>query len=445
MNALRPPKYERSYTYRMSALRIGIAGLGTVGAGVVRLLAENAELIATRAGVPITVTAVSARQRARDRGVDLAGPHWHEDALALAADPDVDVVVELIGGSEGIARQLIERSIAAGKHVVTANKALLAVHGSALADAAEYAGVTLAFEGAVAGGIPVIKVLREGLAGNRISRVAGILNGTCNYILTVMRTEGKEFGEVLAEAQALGYAEADPSFDIDGIDAAHKLAILAALAFGRQVDFAAVHVEGIRAINALDISFAEELGYRIKLLGIAQETAAGVEMRVHPAMVPKAALLASVDGVYNAVLAQGDFVGSVFLQGRGAGAGPTASAVIADLIDIARGTRIPVWGAAARQLSARPALPISAHRGAYFLRLMVVDQPGVLADVTAILRDHGVSLESMLQHGRKPGEAVPIVLVTHETTEAAMGKAIAGIAKLDAVLERPALIRIEPS
>jgi homoserine dehydrogenase len=368
---------------------------------------------------------------------------WHADALTLV--DDVDVVVELIGGSEGIARSLVERGIAAGKHVVTANKALLAVHGNALAQAAEAAGVVLGFEAAVAGGIPVVKALREGLAGNRISRVAGILNGTCNYILTVMRTQGKEFAEVLAEAQALGYAEADPSFDIDGIDTAHKLAILAALAFGRPVDFAAVHVEGIRGVNALDISFAEELGYRIKLLGIAQETASGVEMRVHPAMVPRAALLAAVDGVFNAVLAEGDFVGEVFLQGRGAGAGPTASAVVADLIDIARGVRIPVWGAAGRQLAARPALPISEHRGAYFLRLMVVDQPGVLADVTAILRDHGVSLESMLQHGRKPGEAVPIVLVTHEVSEAAMAAAIAGIGKLEAVLAKPALIRIEPS
>ena len=429
----------------MSVLRVGIAGLGTVGAGVMRVLAENAELITARAGKDITVTAVSARSRGLERGVALTGLRWHDDALALADDPDVDVVVELIGGSEGVARRLVEQAIAGGKPVVTANKALLAVHGSGLAQAAEEAGVTLAYEAAVAGGIPVIKALREGLAGNRISRVAGILNGTCNYILTVMRTDGKEFGEVLADAQALGYAEADPSFDIDGIDAAHKLAILAALAFGRKVDFAAVHVEGIRAVNALDIIFADELGYRIKLLGIAQETAAGVEMRVHPAMVPKAALLASVDGVFNAVLAQGDFVGSVFLQGRGAGAGPTASAVVADLIDIARGSNVPVWGAARRQLSERPALPISQHHGAYFMRLMVVDQPGVLADVTAILRDHGVSLESMLQHGRKPGEAVPIVLVTHETSEAAMGKAVARIAKLEAVLERPALIRIEPS
>ncbi len=429
----------------MTSLRVGIAGLGTVGAGVVRLLQDNAELIAMRAGMPVLVTAVSARDRGLDRGVSLAGLRWHDDARALASDADVDVVVELIGGAEGLAKSLVELSIAAGKPVVTANKALLAIHGTALAQAAEESGVVLGFEAAVAGGIPVIKALREGLAGNRISRVAGILNGTCNYILTVMRVEGKDFAEVLADAQALGYAEADPSFDVDGVDAAHKLAILAALVFGRKVDFEAVHVEGIRRINALDISFAEELGYRIKLLGIAQEAEAGVEMRVHPAMVPKAALLASVDGVFNAVLAQGDFVGQVFLQGRGAGAGPTASAVVADLIDIARGSNIPVWGAAGGLLSASPAVPISQHHGAYFLRLMVVDQPGVLADVTAILRDHGVSLESMLQHGRKPGEAVPIVLVTHETNEAAIEKAIARIAMLEAVLETPALIRIEPS
>ena len=427
----------------MTALRVGIAGLGTVGTGVVRLLAENAALIASRAGRPITVTAVSARQRGLERGVRLAGLPWHEDALAVAADPDVDVVVELIGGSEGVARALVERGIAAGKPVVTANKALLALHGGALALAAENAGVTLGFEAAVAGGIPAIKCLREGLAGNRVRRVTGILNGTSNYILTTMRNEGKEFAEVLAEAQALGYAEADPSFDIDGIDAAHKLAILAALAFGQPVDFTAVHVEGIRGINALDISFADELGYRIKLLGIAQETGSGLEMRVHPAMVPKSTLLAGVDGVFNAVLAEADFVGTLFLQGRGAGAGPTASAVVADLIDIARGISVPVWGMANRRLSPRPFLPIAAHRGAYFLRLMVVDQPGVLADVTAILRDHGISLESMLQHGRKPGEAVPIVLVTHETSEAAIRAAIAGIAGLEAVLKAPALIRIE--
>jgi homoserine dehydrogenase len=428
----------------MAALRVGVAGLGTVGAGVVRLLAENFSVIAARAGREIVVTAVSARDAARDRGVSLAGMKWHADAVGLATDPDVDVVVELIGGADGAAKSLVEAAILAGKPVVTANKALLAVHGSTLAEMAEAAGVSLGFEAAVAGGIPVIKVLREGLAGNRLSRIAGILNGTCNYILTVMREEGKDFSAVLADAQALGYAEADPSFDIDGVDAAHKLAILAALAFGRRVDFGAVHVEGIRRISALDISFAEELGYRIKLLGIAREISGGVEVRVHPAMVPKGALLAAVEGVFNAVLAEGDFAGTIFLQGRGAGAGPTASAVVADLIDICRGGALPVFGARMGALADSPAVPMPKHVGAFFLRLMVVDQPGVLADVTAILRDCNVSLESMLQHGRAPGEAVPIVLVTHETSEAAMNEAIARIGKLASVLEAPALIRIEP-
>jgi homoserine dehydrogenase len=428
----------------MQALRVGVAGLGTVGAGVVRLLAENASVIAARAARKIVVSAVSARDSARDRGVSLAGMNWHDDPVGLATDADVDVVVELIGGSEGPAKSVVEAAILAGKPVVTANKALLAVHGSTLAEMAEAAGVALGFEAAVAGGIPVIKAVREGLAGNRIFRVAGILNGTCNYILTVMREEGKDFADVLADAQALGYAEADPSFDIDGVDAAHKLAILAALAFGRRVDFGAVHIEGIRRVSALDISFAEELGYRIKLLGIAREISGGVEVRVHPAMVPKGALLAAVEGVFNAVLVEGDFAGTIFLQGRGAGAGPTASAVVADLIDLSRGASIPVFGARMVALADSPAVPMQKHVGAFFLRLMVVDQPGVLADVTAILRDCNVSLESMLQHGRAPGEAVPIVLVTHETSEAAMSQAIARIGKLASVLAAPALIRIEP-
>ncbi len=429
----------------MGPLRVGVAGLGTVGAGVLRMLAENGDVIAARAGREIKVTAVSARARDKDRGVSLAGMNWHDDAESLAWDSQVDVVIELIGGSNGPAKALVEAAIMAGKPVVTANKALLAVHGATLAAAAEQAAVALGFEAAVAGGIPVIKALREGLAGNRISRVAGILNGTCNYILTVMREQKRDFADVLADAQALGYAEADPSFDIDGVDAAHKLAILAALAFGRPVDFAAVHIEGIRRVSALDISFAEELGYRIKLLGIARETAGGVEVRVHPAMVPVKNFLASVDGVFNAVLAEGDFVGTILLQGRGAGAGPTASAVVADLIDIARGANIPVFGARMSALAESPAAPVQKHVGAYFLRLMVVDQPGVLADVTAILRDCNVSLESMLQHGRAPGEAVPIVLVTHETNEGAINQAIARIGKLASVLEAPALIRIEPN
>jgi homoserine dehydrogenase len=312
-----------------------------------------------------------------------------------------------------------------------------------LAQAAEEAGVSLAFEATVAGGIPVIKALREGLAANRIRRVAGILNGTCNFILTSMRERGREFADVLAEAQKLGYAEADPSFDIDGVDTAHKLAILAALAFGRAVRFDDVYVEGIRQVSALDIAFARELGYRIKLLGIARRTEAGIESRVHPCMVPENAPLARVDGVYNAVVAEGDFVGRVMLEGRGAGAGPTASAVVADLIDLARGRTVPVWGAAAASLSDAPAVPMSAYVGAYYMRLMVLDRPGVIADIAGALRDSGVSLESMLQHGRAPGEAVPVVLVTHETQESQMRLAVDRIERLDSVLERPSVIRIE--
>jgi homoserine dehydrogenase len=425
------------------SLAVALAGLGTVGTGVLRLLRDNADVIAARAGRPIAVTAVSARDRTRDRGISLAGLRWHDDPTALAADPAVDVVVELIGGADGPARELVMAAIGQGKQVVTANKAMLAVHGAALAVAAEKAGVALGFEAAVAGGIPVIKAVREGLAGNRIERIVGILNGTCNYILTQMRELGREFADVLADAQRLGYAEADPSFDIDGIDAAHKLAILAALAFGRPVAFDAVHVEGIRAVSALDIGFAAELGYRIKLLGIARRLAGGVEARVHPCMVPSNAPIARVDGVYNAVVTEGDFVGRIMLEGRGAGAGPTASAVVADLIDIARGRATPVWGTSAEALSSAPSVPISAHVGCYYLRLMVVDRPGVIADVTAVLRDQGVSLESMLQRGRSPGEAVPVVLVTHETGEAAMRLALDRIAALDAVLEPPIMIRIE--
>ena len=434
----------------MRPLSVALAGLGTVGTGVLRLLRENADIVAARAGRPIVVTAVSARDRGRDRGISLAGLRWYEAPVALAADAETDAVVELIGGAEGPARALVEAAIAAGKPVVTANKALLAVHGAALAAAAEAEGVPLGFEAAVAGGIPVIKALREGLAGNRLVRVAGILNGTCNYILSVMAERGREFAEVLGEAQRLGYAEADPAFDIDGIDAAHKLAILAAIAFGRPVAFGDVHVEGIRHISALDIGFAHELGYRIKLLGIARRVdggagRAGISARVHPCMVPAGSPLARVDGVYNAVVAEGDFVGRLMLEGRGAGAGPTASAVVADLIDLARNRSAPVWGAASAALSDLPSLPMSAHLGTYYLRLMVVDRAGVIADVTAVLRDLDISLESMLQRGRSPGEAVPVVLVTHETREAAIRAAIERITALDVVLERPVLIRIEPA
>ena len=424
-------------------LSVAVAGLGTVGAGVLKLLRDNADVVAARAGRPIAVTAVSARDRSKDRGVPLSGLRWYENPVALAADPAVDVVVELIGGSEEPARALAEATIAAGKPLVTANKAMLAVHGVSLAAAAEQRHVPLGFEAAVAGGIPVIKALREGLAGNRIFRITGILNGTCNYILTQMRERGREFAEVLADAQKLGYAEADPSLDIDGIDAAHKLAILAALAFGRPVALDAVHVEGIRRISALDVAFARELGYCIKLLGIARQSDGGVEARVHPCMVPDVAPIARVAGVFNAVVAEGDFVGRVMLEGRGAGAGPTASAVVADLIDLARNRLTPVWGAAFDALSKAPSVPMNLHIGPYYLRLMVVDRPGVIADVTAVLRDLGVSLESMLQRGRAPGEAVPVVLVTHETQESAMRAAVERIASLNPVVEAPTLIRIE--
>lgn len=421
-------------------LSVGIAGLGTVGAGVLRLLRDNADLIAARAGCSITVVAVAARDRARDRGVSLDGLRWHDDAVALAADPAVDVVIELIGGSDGTAHELVMAALEAGKPVVTANKALIAVRGD---DITAREGASVRFEAAVAGGIPVIKALREGLAANRIGGIAGIFNGTCNYILSRMQAERLDFATVLADAQAQGYAEADPSFDIDGIDTAHKLAILAAIAFGRPVAFGSVHVEGIRGISALDIGFAAELGYRIKLLGIARATAAGVETRVHPAMVPLASPLARVDGVHNAVVIDADPVGQVVLQGRGAGAGPTASAVVADLIDLARGRAAPMLGVPHEARVAAPSVPMSAHRGAYFLRLMVVDEPGVIADVTAVLRDYGISLESMLQHGRSPGDAVAVVMVTHETGEAAMTAALARLATLPAVQEPPALIRIE--
>jgi homoserine dehydrogenase len=424
-------------------LNLAIAGLGTVGAGVVRLLRSNGELIALRGGREFRIAAVSARDAGKARGLDLTGVRWCDDAAAMAEDPTIDIVVELIGGSEGIARKVVETALARGKHVVTANKALMAQHGSALARSAEAQERILAFEAAVAGGIPVIKTLREGLAANQVTRLYGILNGTCNYILTTMRETGREFDAVLAEAQALGYAEADPSFDVDGIDAAHKLAILTSLAFGSEVDFAGIHVEGIRHVSALDIGFAAELGYRIKLLGISRLTERGVEQRVHPCMVPLATPIAAVDGVFNAVVAECDFAGRIVLQGRGAGAEPTASAVVADLIDIAAGRRAPVFGVPAASLSRRPASPMLHHRGAYYIRLMVLDRPGVIADIAAALRDEQVSMEAMIQRGRSPGEAVPIVLTTHETEEAAMRRALDRIARLDTVTEPPRMIRIE--
>lgn len=427
----------------MHPLRIGLAGLGTVGSGVLRLLAEHRALLALRGGRALDIVAVSARDRSKSRAVDLSAFRWHDDAVSLAACADVDVVVELIGGADGPAKNLVEEALGRGKHVVTANKALLARHGTALARLAEGKDATLAFEASVCGGIPIVKGLREGLAANRIRELHGILNGTCNYVLSQMRDTGRGFDTVLAEAQALGYAETDPSFDIDGIDTAHKLAILTALAFGTEVDLDSVHIEGIRHIGALDIAYAAELGYTIKLLGIARQAEDGIEQRVHPCMVPKDATIAAADGVFNAVVADGDFVDKVNFVGRGAGGGPTASAIVADLIDIARGCRTPVFGVPSDRLARPAARPIERRFGAYYLRLMVIDRPGVIAEVAAALRDQNVSLESVLQRLRAPGGSVPVVLTTHETEEARMNAAVERIAALDAIVEPPRLIRIE--
>jgi homoserine dehydrogenase len=424
-------------------LHVAVAGLGTVGTGTIKLLQANAELLRQRTGRQIAISAVSDLDR-RDRGVCLTACAWYEDAVAMARESDADVIVELIGGSGGVAKAICETAIAAGRHVVTANKALVAHHGTALAKAAENAGVSFAYEAAVGGGIPIIKSLREGLVGNGRARVYGILNGTSNYILTAMREGGREFAEVLAEAQALGYAEADPSFDVDGIDTAHKLAILASVAFGCTVNFQAVHVEGIRYVSAVDIAFAEELGYRIKLLGIAKLTPAGVERRVHPCMVPLGAPIAHVEGVFNAIVADGDFVDTIMQVGRGAGERPTASAVVADIADIARGQRVPTFGVPASELRELPAAAMSSHRGAYYVRLMVLDKPGVFADIAAILRDHDVSMEAVIQRARAPGEAVPLVMTTHDTEEAAMLGALDGIFELKSCVEPPRMIRIEP-
>ncbi len=426
------------------ALRVGVAGLGNVGVGVVRLLRSQSGLLERRCGRILAVAAVSARKRDRDRGIDLSGTRWFDDPRELAADDGIDVVVELIGGSDGMALAVVEAAIAANKSVVTANKAMMAVHGTRLAREAERAGVGLAYEAAVAGGIPIVKALREGLAGNRLDRVYGILNGTCNYILTAMEETGREFDEVLAEAQALGYAEADPGFDVDGIDAAHKLALLTGLAFGRPVEFDSVFVEGIRDVGAIDIEYARELGYRVKLLAIARTTEAGVEQRVHPCLVSTDTPIAHVRGVFNAVVAEGDFVGRTVYEGRGAGEGPTASAVVADLVDFARANGPPAFGVPAASLYATPAVPMENHVGAYYVRLMVIDRPGVMADIAAILRDENVSLESVLQRGRDPGEVVPVILTTHVTVEAGMREALRKIAELEPVVETPLMIRVEP-
>lgn len=427
----------------MTALRVGIAGLGTVGASVAKIVVEQGTALAARCGKTLELTAVSARTKGRDRGVSLAKAEWFDDPVKLAQLAQIDVFVELMGGEGGPAKASVEAALARGLPVVTANKALLAHHGVALAKAAEAKGLALDFEAAVAGGIPIIKALREGLGANRVSRVYGILNGTCNYILTTMEASGRTFNDVLAEAQKLGYAEADPTFDIGGMDTAHKLSLLAAVAFGNAPALSDIHVEGIQRITPMDIAFAREFGYRIKLLGLALRTSGGVEQRVHPAMVPLGTPLADVDGVFNAVVAEGDLVGKSVYEGRGAGAGPTASAVMSDILDIARGVRLPTFGAPASTLKAPTVVPMGEHVGACYLRFTVIDRPGVIAVLSRCLADQAISIESMLQRSRSPGGAVPVVMITHEAREDAMVKALGAVVAAGVVTEQPCMIRME--
>jgi homoserine dehydrogenase len=436
------------------SLRVGIAGLGTVGGGVVRLLDEHRKSLALRLGRDIIVTAVTAREHKKDRGVDLSSVTWLADATAVATSPDVDVFVELIGGEEGPARAAVEAALKASKPVVTANKALLAQHGVSLAVLAEKHGVALKFEAAVAGGIPVIKALRETLASNRISRISGILNGTCNYILSAMQAEGRAFEDVLAEAQKKGYAEADPTFDIGGFDTAHKLAILTALAFGTKLSLKDIYIEGIEGIRAADIEAAEDLGYRIKLLGVAQRTETGIEQRVHPTMVPVGSAIAAVNGVTNCVAIDADYVGALTLVGPGAGGRATASSVVSDLVDVARGDTTPAFVIPAAKLEPYKKAQLKAHEGGYYVRLSVFDKHGAFAAITKRMAEQTVSLESIVQ--RKPrnakpgptpkpgaGAAVQVIMITHETTEAAIRSALEKIEADGFVNEKPQMIRIE--
>jgi homoserine dehydrogenase len=426
----------------LKPLRIAIAGLGTVGGTVVSLVQEQAAMLARLSGREITIVAVSARDKHKNRGVDLQTIRWEENPLALAAAADVDVVIETIGGSGGTAFALVEAALKAGKDVITANKALLAEHGVYLASLAEQNQAMLAFEAAVAGGIPIVKTLREGLAANRYERIIGILNGTSNFILTQMENEGSTFEEALAEATRLGYAEADPSYDIDGIDTAQKLCLLTALAFGCRPDFAAIPIEGVRGISHLDMFFADELGYSIKLLGVASRHPDGrLEQRVYPCMLPADSPI-GVDDVFNAIVVEGHAVGRVMLEGRGAGGGPTASAIVADVLDIARGHRYLPFTLPLDSLPVAQFTPIGELMSAWYLRLAVQDKAGVLADVTRIFAEEDISLQSFLQHSHQPQEAVQLVLTTHLTSEMAMQRARAKIEALAAVTEKTHCIRI---
>ncbi|MFK7841104.1 MAG: homoserine dehydrogenase [Sphingorhabdus sp.] len=423
-------------------LRIALAGLGTVGTGVIRLIEENGAMIAQRAGRPIVVSAISARDRNRSRGIDLAGYSWFDQTEALATLDDIDCVVEMIGGSEGTALDLARQSLSAGKSFVTANKAMIAHHGMELAKIAEAGKVSLKYEAAVAGGIPVIKGLRDGASANRIERVYGILNGTCNYILTEMEKYGHAFDDVLKAAQDIGYAEADPSFDIDGVDAAHKLAILAALSFGKALDFDGVEIDGIRHIMAEDIGQAKALGYRIRLLGMARIDDGKLFQRVNPYLVPEGHPLAHIEGSTNAVVAEGNFSGRLMFQGAGAGEGPTASAVVADLIDIARGETGTVFAAPAGEMEPCERAESGNRSGKSYIRFIVADKPGVLAEITAAMRDADVSIESLIQTEKTDEGSVLISMVTHDSRERNVAKSLEALSSSTSLQFEPVVMHL---
>ena len=430
-------------------INVGLLGIGTVGGGTFTVLQRNADEIARRAGRPIRITVVADKNLELAKKVTQGKCRLTDDAFSVVSDPEVDIVIELIGGY-GVAKELVMKAIANGKHVVTANKALLATHGNEIFKAAQDKGVMVAFEAAVAGGIPIIKAVREGLTANRIEWIAGIINGTTNFILSEMRDKGLDFGTVLKEAQRLGYAEADPTFDIEGVDAAHKITILSALAFGIPMQFDKAYIEGISKLDAIDIKYAEQLGYRIKLLGITKRTAEGVELRVHPTLIPAKRLIANVEGAMNAVLVQGDAVGATLYYGKGAGAEPTASAVIADLVDVTRmhtadpQNRVPHLAFQPSQMADIKVLPMDEVQTSYYLRLCVADKPGVLADITRILSDEHISIEAVLQ--KEPGEGesqTDLIMLTHQTREKQINAAIAKMEKLPVVAGKVTRIRLE--
>ncbi|MDZ7874881.1 MAG: homoserine dehydrogenase [Rhizobium sp.] len=433
-----------------NALKIGVAGLGTVGASLVRILQTRADALAVACGRPIAVTAVSARDASKDRGIQMDGIAWYADPVEMAKEADIEVFVELVGGSEGAAEDSVRAALGRGLHVVTANKALLSRHGVELAKLAEEKGRLLNYEAAVAGGIPVIKTLRESLTGNNFSRIYGIMNGTCNYILTRMEREGLSFADCLKEAQRLGYAEADPSFDIEGNDTAHKLSILTTLAFGCEISADKIYLEGITNISIEDIHAAADLGYRIKLLGVAQKTESGIEQRVHPTMVPLDSVIAQVDGVTNAVALESDILGELLMVGPGAGGNATASAVLGDITDIAKSRpgaqEVPVLGRPAHLLEPYRQAEMQSHEGGYFIRLTVQDRTGVFASIATKMAENAISLESIVQHSKQPvtpDRPQTIILVTHATMESAVRKAVDAIKGEGYLIGEPQVIRIE--